>query len=45
VGRALWGEAARAIDGDRRRLIINDVVLPRWQSLVAAASGETLIVN
>lgn len=45
VGRALWGEAARSTEHDHRRLIINDVVLPRWQSLVAAASGESLIVN
>jgi tagatose-1,6-bisphosphate aldolase len=32
VGRALWGEAARASDADRAR-IIEDVVAPRWRRL------------
>ncbi|MEY4338867.1 MAG: putative tagatose 1,6-diphosphate aldolase [Actinomycetota bacterium] len=33
VGRALWGEAARA-RGDERQRIIDQVVLPRWRTLV-----------
>ena len=34
VGRALWGEAARA-RGDERQQIIDEVVLPRWRALSA----------
>jgi tagatose-1,6-bisphosphate aldolase len=34
VGRALWGEAARANDADRQR-IIDELVLPRWERLAA----------
>ena len=37
VGRALWGEVARA-DDDDRPAIIAQVVLPRWQRLVAATA-------
>lgn len=33
VGRALWGEAARA-RGDERQRIIDELVLPRWRTLV-----------
>ena len=36
VGRALWGEAARAADADRPALIAQ-VVVPRWQRLAAVA--------
>ncbi len=43
VGRALWGEAAHAVDGTTRRRLIEEVVLPRWHELVAAATCETLI--
>ena len=32
VGRALWGDAARA-ESDRRREVIDDVVRPRWDRL------------
>lgn len=35
VGRALWGEAARARGAERQR-IIDEVVLPRWRVLCAA---------
>jgi tagatose-1,6-bisphosphate aldolase len=34
VGRALWGEAARATDADRAATI-TEVVVPRWHRLVA----------
>ncbi len=34
VGRALWGEAAHADAGERGR-IIDELVLPRWESLAA----------
>lgn len=33
VGRALWGEAARARDDERQR-IIDELVLPRWRTLI-----------
>lgn len=39
VGRALWGEAARAGDADRAALIAQ-VVLPRWHHLSTAVAGE-----
>jgi tagatose-1,6-bisphosphate aldolase len=35
VGRALWGEAARARGAERQR-IVDEVVLPRWRVLCAA---------
>lgn len=35
VGRALWGEAARA-RGDERQRVIDELVLPRWHRLCAA---------
>ena len=38
VGRALWGEAARA-RGDERQRIIDSVVLPRWRELSAIESA------
>jgi tagatose-1,6-bisphosphate aldolase len=38
VGRALWGEAARADDIDRVDLIAR-LVVPRWRVLVAAATS------
>ena len=38
VGRALWGEAARA-RGDERQRIIDSVVLPRWHALSAIESA------
>ncbi len=34
VGRALWGDAARA-EPDRRRAVIDEVIAPRWQALCA----------
>ncbi len=34
VGRALWGEAAHAAPDDRQR-IIDELVLPRWETLAA----------
>lgn len=34
VGRALWGEAARATDAERRS-IIDRIVVPRWHHLAA----------
>jgi tagatose-1,6-bisphosphate aldolase len=34
VGRALWGEAARA-SGDERARLIDELVLPRWRRLHA----------
>lgn len=37
VGRALWGEAARATEADRSS-VITDLVVPRWDRLVARAS-------
>jgi tagatose-1,6-bisphosphate aldolase len=37
VGRALWGEAARARGHEQQRLI-DEVVLPRWRTLVALTS-------
>lgn len=40
VGRALWGEAARASDADRAR-IIQDVVAPRWRRLAEIAMLST----
>ena len=39
VGRALWGEAARATGAERARLI-TDVVLPRWRHLVGSTAGS-----
>lgn len=36
VGRALWGEAARADVGDRAQ-VITDVVVPRWRRLLDAS--------
>ncbi|MDJ0770188.1 MAG: DUF2090 domain-containing protein [Ilumatobacter sp.] len=38
VGRALWGEAARAAPADRRT-VIDDVVVPRWRHLATLAGG------
>jgi tagatose 1,6-diphosphate aldolase len=35
VGRALWGEAARA-RGDERQRVIDELVLPRWHRLCDA---------
>jgi tagatose-1,6-bisphosphate aldolase len=35
VGRALWGEAARAADAVERRRLIDEIVLARWHRLSA----------
>jgi tagatose-1,6-bisphosphate aldolase len=40
VGRALWGEAARASDVDRAR-IITQIVVPRWHRLTEIAKLGT----
>ena len=32
VGRALWGDAARA-EPDRRQAVIDEIVRPRWEHL------------
>src|SRR5690606_38142779 len=36
VGRALWGEAARATDADRAE-VIERIVVPRWRRLTEIA--------
>jgi tagatose-1,6-bisphosphate aldolase len=39
VGRALWGEAARA-ERSLRRSVIDAVVMPRWRRLVSITEGK-----